>query len=430
MRLAAKLLGFSFALAAVLVVAALPAFADPGELDRTFSKNGKATTDFGRDESAGGVAVQPDGRIVAVGGYDSEATGDDLAIARYREDGRLDPTFSADGRRALQIPDTALRASDVALQPDGRIVVVGRFAQAGEADFLAVRLQPDGGLDRSFSVNGRQRVDFDGGTDSAEGVAIQPDGGIVIAGDTMTAAGERDFAVCRLDTSGELDETFAADGTRTSDFGAADDVGDVALDDAGRIVVAGDTATAAGSDFAVARYESGGGADSSFGGGDGEQTASNGDVSSGNGVTVQENDKILVAGTSSTAGADEEFGLVRFNTGGGLDDTFGGDGRATIDFGAGYSRAYSVAVQEKARRIVAVGVAGNGDEPGNFAIAGYRLGGGPDLNFSGNGRVTTNFGGNDAANDVALPEGSSRIVAAGKTIGTGGSDFAVARYRG
>lgn len=430
MRHAAKLLALSSALAVALAVGVLEAAADPGDLDQSFSGNGKAMTDFGRDESAGGGVVQPDGRIVAVGGYDSDSTGDDIALARYREDGRLDPSFGGDGRRTLQVPDTALRASDVALQDDGKIVVAGRFAQAGASDFLAARFNADGTLDKSFSANGRQRIDFDGGTDSGEGVAIQPDGGIVIAGDTTTAGGERDFAICRLDSTGELDESFAADGTRTLDFGAGDDVGDVALEEGGRIVVAGDTTTASGSDFAIARLLPTGVNDDNFGG-DGKQTAAIGETNSGNGVAIQANDKILVAGTSAAAGSDEEFALLRFNSDGAPDSTFGGgDGESTIDFGPGYSRAYSVGVQEKARRIVAVGISAAGDGPGDFAVAGYRLGGGPDLNFSGNGKLTTNFGGDDAANDVALREGSSRIVAVGRKAESGDSDFAVARYRG
>lgn len=429
MRHAAKLLGLSAALA-VVGAGVLPAVADPGDLDASFSSNGKAATDLGRDESVGGVVVQSDGRIIAAGGYDSEATGDDAAVVRYQPNGRLDPSFAGDGKRTLQVPDTSLRVADVALGPEGKIVLAGRFAQAGEVDFLAVRFNADGTLDKSFSANGRQRIDFEGRSDSAEGVAIQADGGIVLAGDSTAAGAEQDFAVCRLDSTGELDSTFAGDGTRLSDFGPGDDVGGMALDDADRIVVAGDTTTTGGSEFAVARYLEDGGNDPTFGGGDGKVTAAIGDTNSGNGVTVQANGKILVAGTSAAAGGDEEFGLVRFDDDGELDSTFGGDGRVTIDFGPGYSRAYSVGVQENARRIVAAGVLGEGDGPGDFAIAGYRLGGGPDLNFSGDGRVRTNFGADDAANDVAVGIKGGKIVAAGKTVKGDRSDFAVSRYRG
>jgi uncharacterized delta-60 repeat protein len=117
---------WAFTATAIVVLAAsslavAPAHATPGDLDPTFSGDGKATTDFGGGGDYGGdVAAQADGKIVVVGG-----TGSDFALARYNADGSLDSSFDGDGKVTTDLGGGADGGADVAVHADGKIVVVG-----------------------------------------------------------------------------------------------------------------------------------------------------------------------------------------------------------------------------------------------------------------------------------------------------------------
>jgi uncharacterized delta-60 repeat protein len=178
------------------------------------------------------TAVQSDGKIVLVGSAEITADGDtDFAVTRLNADGTLDLTFGTDGKKTIAFDLGGVNcdvATCVAIQSDGKIVI-GGYAQrtiSGNFDFALVRLNTDGSLDNSFSTDGKATVSFDyGGTgdDRASGIAIQPDGRIVIVGDAKVANdGRSDFAMARLTTSGDLDTTFSVDGLKRVDFNGGD----------------------------------------------------------------------------------------------------------------------------------------------------------------------------------------------------------------
>jgi uncharacterized delta-60 repeat protein len=213
------------------VVLASPAAAAGGELDTSFDDDGMVTTDFGGLDEALGVAIQADGKIVAAGR--GTAVGD-FALARYNRDGSLDTSFDGDGKVTTDFGSPFDVALGVAIQPDGRIVAAG--TAAGD-DFALARYNRDGTLDTSFDGDGKVTTDF-GAMDAALGApAIQPDGKIVAAGYT-TAGG--DFALARYNRDGSLDTSFDGDGKVTTDFGSPFDVAaGVAMQPNGRIVAAG-----------------------------------------------------------------------------------------------------------------------------------------------------------------------------------------------
>ena len=231
----------------VSLVFSAVAIAAAGDLDPSFSGDGKQTTDFGfgADDGASGVALQGDGMIVAVGTADGGATGNDFALARYNLNGSLDPSFSGDGRKRLSFGGDEL-AFGVAIQANGKIVVVGRAGPAGD-DFAIARFNPNGSLDPSFSGDGRQTTNFAGGN-GATGVAIQADGKVVVVGSNCPNG--CDFAIARYNPNGSLDHELlrrrkADDGVRRSFLRAFG----IALQGS-KIVAVG----FAGSDFAIARY--------------------------------------------------------------------------------------------------------------------------------------------------------------------------------
>ncbi len=168
-----------------------PATTPNGSLDTSFSDDGMETTDFGGYfDSANAVALQGDGKIVVVG---IDFASGDFPIARYNPNGSLDTSFSGDGLQTTDFLFGAFDAAgDVAIQANGRIVAVG-VAGGGATgdDFGLARYNTNGSLDTSFSGDGRKRTSF-GGSDSAGGVALQGDGRIVAVGE-----GNGEFALAR-----------------------------------------------------------------------------------------------------------------------------------------------------------------------------------------------------------------------------------------
>ena len=396
-----------------------------GTLDATFSGDGRQTTNFGGRCGASDVALQGNGKIVAVGSVfkrlDPYHGRNYFAVARYNSNGSLDKSFSGDGRQTTQFVGDA-GASDVAIQGSGKIVMVGNTANlAGNGDFAVARYNPNGTLDKGFSGDGRQTTDFFGYSDAAAGVALQGDGRIVAVGTESSS----DFALARYNPNGSLDTTFSGDGKQTTNFGggSSDGAGGVALQGDGKIVAVGDAGGHGSSDFGLARYNPDGSLDTTFSG-DGRQTTSFASGGSGaTGVALQGDGKIVAVGYANSAG-NGDFALARYNPNGTLDKTFSGDGKQTTSFGGGYNGATGVALQGDGK-IVVVGRAGG--YPFDFALARYNPNGSLDASFSGDGKQTTDFGGDSLADGVAL-QGDGKIVAVGRARDPVSEDFALARY--
>jgi uncharacterized delta-60 repeat protein len=225
-----------------------------GSPDPSFSGDGKQTTDFGGFDEGRGVALGANGKIVAVG----DAGVGDFALARYNANGSLDPSFSGDGKRTTDFGgDDA--AYGMVLQADGKIVAVGGggTAQAGVLlhgsgeNFALARYNANGSLDPSFSGDGKRITDF-GGSDRASGVALQAHGKVVVVGDGDV---DDDFALARYNANGSLDPSFSGDGKQTTDFGGPDAAHGVALQANGKIVAIGHgLGSDQRQDFALARY--------------------------------------------------------------------------------------------------------------------------------------------------------------------------------
>lgn len=416
-------------LAFLLIVTALlgVASAAPGDLDGTFSGDGVARTNLTNDapvlDEAFGVAVQDDGRIVAVGA--AGGAGGRFAAVRYLLGGPLDDSFGGDGKVLTDVARGEDAAADVALQDDGRIVVVGR-SSIGRGAFTLVRYRSGGGLDRTFGGDGIVVTDITPGNDGARAVAIQGDGRIVVAGRTGDG-----FVVARYRPGGALDASFAGDGIRQTDFTPRQDLASaIAIQDDGRIVVAGTggiKSVGSNSQFAAARYTTSGMLDPTFGG-DGMtlfNLSSFGDF--GSAVAIQPTGEIVVAGTASLGGADPDaqLGVVRFLSDGSPDFTFSDDAVHQENPTSRPDLGHAVALQADgailvagtstsinsccASRAVVIRLTGDGDE---------------DAGFSGGAVVTTSEV-TQGANDMAL-DGDGKVVLVGRA-GVDTSVFAVIR---
>jgi uncharacterized delta-60 repeat protein len=283
-----------------------------GSLDATFSEDGKLTTDFnGFDDYCTSLTVQSDGKILAVGDI-MNGSNVDFGLVRYNADGTFDTSFDGDGKLTTDMGEYELGRS-VALQGDGKILVAGWMkAYADHADQIClIRYQSDGTLDTSFSGDGIV-IDQIGYNSSATSMIVQADGKIVVAGSCW---GEGfDFILLRYNSDGTLDTGFSGDGLVTTDFGGSDMGNSMCLQSDGKLVVAG---TSDG-DFVVARYNTDGSLDTGFSD-DGKLITDLGGTDSAQSVTVQSDGKIIVAGACNS-----DFAVVRYNTDGSLDASFGG----------------------------------------------------------------------------------------------------------
>jgi uncharacterized delta-60 repeat protein len=289
-------------------------FNSNGTLDTTFDGDGIAITDFGSPifEGAMSVAIQSDGRIVAAGAAFSVLTQLDFAVARYNPDGSLDATFHGDGRVTTPISLVNFdAATSVAVQGDGRIVALGFSG----FDAAIVRYNADGTLDATFGAAGTGVVttDYGGASDRGTGLVIQPDGRLVTVGRT---SGNADFVVARYQVDGSLDATFGSGGLVATDFpDASGSASGVALQIDGKIIAIGRYDTGLGDDFAVARYDTAGTLDLTFGGGSGfviTDIASSSDDPRG--VAIQADGRILVVGQTVLGPAigGSDFAIVRY----------------------------------------------------------------------------------------------------------------------
>jgi uncharacterized delta-60 repeat protein len=295
---------------------ALARYNPDGTLDSTFSGDGKLNTHFtkGQDAAANAVAIQADGNIVAAG-----FSGPRFALARYNPNGSLDSSFGGDGKITTRFRrKTGDTVSEIAIQSDGKIVAVGTSVTGltERFRFALARYNGDGSLDPSFGGDGKLITTFGKtGDDSASAVALQPDGKIVAAGQALVTVGK--FALARYNTDGSLDQTFGGDGRVTTHLSSgSDDVAtDVALQNDGRIVAGGSSQNVSGSGhsrFALIRYNADGSLDSTFGTG-GKVTTHFGSGTNdfGSGLALQADDKLVAAGTSSNV-AYSRFAVARY----------------------------------------------------------------------------------------------------------------------
>jgi uncharacterized delta-60 repeat protein len=409
-----------------------------GGLDPSFDPDGKVTTTFGDTESGSGVAIQADGKVVVVG-----TSGNFFAVARYNPDGSLDDTFGAGGKVTIDMAGANEKATCVAIQDDGKIVVGGFSTIGGDDDFLVARLKTDGSPDTDFSTDGEREFNFAGGgtnNDQAFGITTQIIAGarkIVVVGSTDQGGGTGiDFGVLRLNDNGTLDISFS----KTA--GGTDIARAVAIDSANRIVVSGFSDGLGTNDFAVMRFPTAGGPalDPGFNGG-AVQRVNFGANDQIRGMAIQPDDKIVVGGFSDAGAAD--FAVARLNADGTVDTaTFNptgagaigsAPGRFTFNFGALgiVEHANGVALQTDGKIVMAGFTALNGvvGNPNNFAIARVTADGKLDTSFDTDGLATVDFAGDDQGAGVAI-DVNGRIVVAGSTSTGILPDFATARLIG
>jgi uncharacterized delta-60 repeat protein len=333
--------------------------------------------------------------------------------------GDLDSSFGTGGKVASDLGVIASAVNGIALQGDGKLVIAGTVQLTSGFDFGLARLNTDGTFDKSFAGGG-VTVDFSGGDDRGLAVALQPDGKIVEAGSATTASGGIDFALARYNTDGTIDTSFGSGGKVTTDFNGRDDrIFAVVVEPNGVIVAGGFATTAAGDSLAaLALYNPNG---SLLGKG----TSDPGVAKMITAIALQPDGKVVLAG-SGTRGTGDDFVVARINSDSTADKSFGNGGNVSTDFG-GSDDAMAVAIQQDGK-IVAAGIT---SPAGQFALARYNTDGSLDSSFGSGGKVITNSLARPALASAVIIQPDNKIVAAGMagpSSGASGSDFALVRF--
>ncbi len=363
------------------------------------------------------------------------ATGQTVLAA----DGDLDPAFGTDGKVLTDFDHSTDIANAVAIQTDGKIVVVGTTYQNNDfstEDFAIARYNPDGTLDKSFGAGGKVQTDFPGLASVASSVVVQPDGKIVVGGGAFplfTFLGN--FEIVRYNPDGSLDTSFGDGGIVTTIFPEGSYAFDVALQADGKIIAAGtvfvdfDPGESSNTDFALARYNPDGTPDATFGSGGQVSTDFLGLEDDAFSLLIQPDGKIVAVGSANDPAAFYDFAAARYLSDGALDTTFGVAGKVHTDFGdQNFDRARSAALQSDGR-IVAAGfaISQNGGVQ-NFAVARYTSDGLVDTSFGTDGMTQIDFGNCCQSASKVLLQPDGKIITVGGSNGESPEDdFLLAR---
>jgi uncharacterized delta-60 repeat protein len=392
-----------------------------GDVDLAFGTDGIVVADVGGIDSASAVAVHADGRAVVVGisrTFDPDSTS--FVIARFQSDGSPDVSFGTDGKTKTPFDESPQGPSDIAIQSDGKYIVVGDTTSEGNTNFVILRYTADGQLDSTFSEDGIVETDF-----SAYGVAIDVQGRIVVAG-----TGGGGFALARYLSDGNLDASFGTAGEvvtalDAATFGALD----VALTADGKIVVGGSNynSETTAREFAIARFNSDGTLDTGFDS-DGWVTTTFSSVNDRlYSIDIQQDGKIVAAGGTGAPNS-EAFAVARYHTDGSLDDSFGTAGRVTSNLTGGPDGAYGVRVTP-AGQIVVAGVV-DGPMSNDYGIVRYLSDGSLDPSFGTAGVAIHDFGLHEDVRAMALRPDGKILVVGGRFGGINNANFTLAQFLG
>jgi uncharacterized delta-60 repeat protein len=372
-------------------------------------------------------------RPTARGAVPRRARCEPLESRRLLSAGDLDPSFSDDGKTTFPLGAGAtIEATDLAVQADGKVVVVG-YNNTG--DFAVARFNADGTPDTGFGPTGSGILftsNVEGGeTTGASAVAVQADGRIVVAGVALLTVGGSHlrFCVTRYLSDGTPDASFDGNGSQVTGFDETRDLAyayDVAIQNDGKIVVGGTASKGDDYDFAVVRYNVDGSLDSTFDG-DGKITFGFGgdDIAdalaidySGNSLTNPNYGKIVLVGYQD--GNPSRFAFARLRTNGTLDSGFDGDGKLTMPFAPGYGYSVATGVVAQGGGYVVCGQVGASPSATDFGVMRLYPDGTRDFNFGpSNGRLEIDFGAaNDAAQDIIIGQ-TGKLLVGGSSGGQG-----------
>lgn len=392
-----------------------------GKIDYTFGRSGKKVIEFDiqkSGESHQQMLLQPDEKILMTG-YVSEQVKAGFDIYRMNNDGKADTTFGHSGR--VQIPING-RASTMALQPDGKILLAGYQKRGKFQDMHVVRLLTDGSLDKDFGIQGQASISFSGVVKVSD-IKVLENGEIIIAGDTYEKSWiQRKFAIACLLNNGQPDGNFGKNGKVTVEAGKYARCEEIAIQEDGKILAVGYAKVNEFHDFVLLRLHHDGREDHSFGTAGIQRIHIGKENDYATAVELLPTRKILVAGhAKSSVSGEYEFTLMRLHLDGTPDKAFGKDGICSIN-GGGVSYSSDITIQKDGNILLA------GTSAYKYTVVRFNHRGILDSSFGKNGiKQLKKIGGhsNDNVSSLAVQK-DGRILLAGIC----NYDFTMIRLRG
>lgn len=399
-----------------------------GSLDTSYGIGGRSITVVtGIVDTIYEMVLQPDNKVVVGGVSMGDATSRDFTVARFQENGKLDPRFGEVGLVHTPVRNDLDEVRDLARQSDGKIVAAGTSRLGIAYNCALVRYNANGTVDSSFGSQGKVVTSLTSGDDGIYSITIQPDGKILATGYAGGEGNNGDWAILRYNANGTPDTSFNGNGRIIVNLGGSTDVGRAILvQPDGKILVGGYSFIASTGNFTILRYNANGTPDTTFDGDGVANTTINDRTGYARGMVLQPDGKIVLAG--DYVGPDyRDFAVVRFNSNGSLDTDFGSGGKVITSVGANNDEAEDVALTPDGK-IVVVGATTNG-AVGDFAVVRYNSNGSLDTTFDDDGKAITPINNNDKANSVVV-QPNGKIIAAGYSTDPSNSnfDYTLVRY--
>ncbi|HEY0091341.1 MAG TPA: T9SS type A sorting domain-containing protein [Flavobacterium sp.] len=356
-------------------------------LDPDFGVAGKMNENFlGFDNVMQDMVLQPDGKIIAVGSLNSAANDTQFLITRFLSNGTVDVGFGTGG---VVLADAGLKAyaGAVAIQPDGKIIVAGLMLVQTPgytfSDMMIVRCNSDGTLDASFGDGGIKIISKPF-SETLNSVLIQDDK-IILAGSTAPSVTDRYLSMVRIDDTGEVDTSFGINGYSEVNLPGYNELFEIGFDSQGNIIGSGRT----DSQFVVAKYDSNGFLDDSFGI-EGVVITSIGSNAIFHRQLILSDDSVICVGSSGPTASKNNLVIAKYDSYGMPALDFGTNGMIVTDFGTGInSMGRDISLDHDNNLVVGLSVGPPYDY--DFVTAKYSQTGVLDTSFGTNGYYTTTF---------------------------------------
>ncbi|GEM82756.1 delta-60 repeat domain-containing protein [Meiothermus hypogaeus] len=409
-----------------------PSFVGPsGQLDSSFGQDGKVITPLGQHARAYALVLQPNGKLIAAGAsYDGRQN--DFALARYNPDGSLDNTFGNGGTAVAPVTSVHEMAFALIIQPDGKVVAAGNSSR----NFALARYNPDGSLDNTFDEDGMLSLSVGKSDSGIRALVRQPDGKLVAAGWGVELLSP-DFALVRFNPDGSLDTRFGEGGVAFAEFSSVlapmDIANSLVRQPDGKLVAAGRSEA----NFALARFHPDGSLDYSFGKKGLVVTPlitdySNDEIKA---LVLQPDGKLLAAGATDaltnedTDGVpDADIALVRYNSNGSLDTSFG-KGGVVIEEVSSYADDVEALLLQPDGKLVVAGYSFGAANQGNILLLRYNQDGRLDTSFGSGGKVLVPMSHQDTSATAVVLQPDGKLVVAGYAHVNGQYNFVLLRFR-
>lgn len=379
--------------------------------DEGFGENGVVSPGIKSSvNGAQSLSLQKDNKIILSGwAYTDEESPSDISIVRLFENGEIDSSFNPDG--LFSIGSSSWEdAYASAIQEDGKILIAGRYYNGRSWDFLVVRFNEDGSIDSSFGQRGFITIDF-GKDDRAFDIAVQSDGKILICG--FAERFNWDFAVSRFNQDGSIDTTFGEKGSLLLNIGTYNDVAfSIKVQNDNKIIVCGWTYIFESWDFALVRLNPDGSLDKTFGSTGIVTTDYYRQYNTSHSVAIQSDGKYVAAGyTGKPGSSDTDIMLIRYNTDGTIDHSFGDEGIVLADYKNADDFAWVIKVDKYDKLVVGGNTTINNSKI--LEVARFNSDGSPDISFGENGILVTQITGFEEECRDLLIQPDGKILSTG-----------------